>query len=183
MAGATVADVGCGDGASTLILAKAYPESRFNGFDLHEPSIDRALAAVEQPGVADRVHFEVLDASTGIPGQYDIITTWDVIHDAVDPIGLLCSIRQALNPDGISICLEINASHKLEENAGPLCAMFYGVSVLYCMTTSLANGGAGLGVRGMHEQNVCEFCEQAGFSGVRRVPLDDPFNMLYEVRA
>jgi SAM-dependent methyltransferase len=128
------------------------------------------------------VRFQQLDASRGIPEQYDIITTFDVVHDAVDPLGLLRAIRQGLQPDGIYVCLDINCSDKLEENAGPLGAMFHGVSVLYCMTTSLANGGAGLGTLGFHEHKVNELCASAGFSAVRRIPLENPFNTLYEIR-
>jgi SAM-dependent methyltransferase len=86
-----------------------------------------------------------LDVSGGLAEQYDVVTTFDVVHDAADPRGLLHSIRAALRPDGIYVCLDINCSDKLEENAGPLGAMFHGFSVLYCMTTSLANGGVGLG--------------------------------------
>jgi SAM-dependent methyltransferase len=112
----------------------------------------------------------------GLPAQFDVITTFDVVHDAVDPLQLLQSIRRALRPDGVYVCLDINCSDKLEENANPLGAMFHGVSVFYCMTTSLANNGAGLGTLGFHEAKVRELCTKAGFSSVRRVPLDNPFN-------
>ena len=126
--------------------------------------------------------FHQLDASAGLPEQYDVITTFDVVHDAADPRGLLRSIRAALHPDGIYVCLDINCSNRLEENTGPLGAMFHGFSVLYCMTTSLANGGVGLGTLGLHEPKVRELCAEAGFSSVRHVPLENPFNTLYEVR-
>jgi SAM-dependent methyltransferase len=89
------------------------------------------------------VRFQQLDASSGLPEQYDVITTFDVVHDSVDPLGLLRAIHRGLRPDGSYVCLDINCSDKLEENAGPLGAMFHGVSVFYCMTTSLAGGGAG----------------------------------------
>jgi SAM-dependent methyltransferase len=146
------------------------------------PSVDRAATNAKAAGVTNRVSFRQLDASTGLPEQYDVITTFDVIHDAVDPRALLRSIRQALRPDGVYVCLDINCSERLEENAGPLGAMFHGFSVFYCMTTSLANGGVGLGTVGLHEPKVRELCAEAGFSSVRRVPLDNPFNNLYEVR-
>jgi SAM-dependent methyltransferase len=121
-------------------------------------------------------------APSAVPEQYDVITTFDVIHDAVDPRALLRSIRQALHPDGVYVCLDINCSERLEENAGPLGAMFHGFSVFYCMTTSLANGGVGLGTVGLHEPKVRELCAEAGFTSIRRVPLENPFNNLYEVR-
>jgi SAM-dependent methyltransferase len=118
-----------------------------------------------------------------LPDRFDVISTFDVVHDAVDPRGLLRSIRQALASDGIYVCLDVNASPNVEDNAGPLGTTFYGFSVLYCMTTSLAQGGAGLGTCGFHEARVNEYCTQAGFSSVRRVPLENPLNNLYEVRA
>lgn len=180
--GAHVCDVGCGRGRALIRLAGAFPASRFIGYDVFDPTIARATANAEAAGVADRVRFEARDVSQGLPEKYDIITTWDVVHDAVDPLGLLRAIRQALKPDGIYICLEINASHNLEENAGPLGAMFYSFSVLYCMTTSLAHHGEGLGTAGANEQKLRELCQDAGFSAVRRLPLENPFNILYEVR-
>ena len=128
------------------------------------------------------MRFEERDVSKGLPAQFDVITTFDVVHDAVDPLQLLQSIRRALRPGGVYVCLDINCSDKLEENANPLGAMFHGVSVFYCMTTSLANNGAGLGTLGFHEAKVRELCAKAGFSSVRRVPLDNPFNNLYEAK-
>jgi 2-polyprenyl-3-methyl-5-hydroxy-6-metoxy-1,4-benzoquinol methylase len=128
------------------------------------------------------VHFEERDVSKGLPVQFDVITTFDVVHDAVDPLQLLQSIHCALRPGGVYVCLDINCSEKLEENANPFGAMFHGVSVFYCMTTSLANNGAGLGTLGFHEAKVRELCEKAGFSSVRRVPLENPFNNLYEAK-
>jgi SAM-dependent methyltransferase len=180
--GAKVADVGCGRGRAMIKLAQGFPASRYVGYDVFAPTVEQASERARAAGVADRVRFQQLDASRGIPEQYDIITTFDVVHDAVDPLGLLRAIRQALQPDGIYVCLDINCSDKLEENAGPLGAMFHGVSVLYCMTTSLANGGAGLGTLGFHEHKVNELCASAGFSAVRRIPLENPFNTLYEIR-
>jgi hypothetical protein len=106
-----------------------------------------------------------------------------VIHDAVDPLGLLRAIRQALRPDGTYVCLDINCSDKLEENAGALGALFHGFSVLYCMTTSLSRGGAGLGTVGLPESKLRALATEAKFGGVRRVPLENPFNNLYELTA
>jgi 2-polyprenyl-3-methyl-5-hydroxy-6-metoxy-1,4-benzoquinol methylase len=180
--GALVADVGCGRGRALIKMAQAFPRSHYVGYDQFGPSVDRATANAEAAGVADQVSFRQLDASVGLPEQYDIITTFDVVHDAADPRGLLHSIRAALRPDGVYMCLDINCSDKLEENSGPLGAMFHGFSVLYCMTTSLANGGVALGAVGLHEPKVRELCAEAGFTTVRRVPMENPFNNLYEVR-
>jgi SAM-dependent methyltransferase len=113
---------------------------------------------------------------------FHVITTFDVVHDSVDPLGLLRSIRRALRPGGVYVCLDVNCSDKLEENMNPLGAMFHGFSVLYCMTTSLSRAGAGLGTLGFHEPKVRELCAEAVFSSVRRVPLENPFNNLYEVK-
>ncbi len=180
--GALAADVGCGRGRALIKMAQAFPNSRYVGYDVFEPSVDRATTNAKTAGVTNRVSFHQLDASTGLPEQYDVITTFDVIHDAVDPRALLRSIRKALHPDGVYVCLDINCSERLEENAGPLGAMFHGFSVFYCMTTSLANGGVGLGTVGLHGPKVRELCTEAGFRSVRRVPLENPFNNLYEVR-
>jgi SAM-dependent methyltransferase len=180
--GAQVADVGCGRGRALVKLAQTFPTSRYIGYDVFGPTIARATANARAAGVADRVRFAQRDVSQGLPEPYDVITTFDVVHDAVDPVGLLRTIRQGLRADGIYVCLDINCAEKLEDNRGPLGALFYGFSVLYCMTTSLAGGGMGLGTLGFHEAKVRELCAQAGFSSVRRVPLDNPFNTLYEIR-
>lgn len=180
--GARLADVGCGRGHALIKMAQAFPKSRYVGYDVFGPSVDRATANARAAGVGDLVSFHQLDASSGLPEKYDVVTTFDVVHDAADPLGLLRSIRAAMRPGGLYVCLDINCSDKLEENAGPLGAMFHGFSVLYCMTTSLANGGVGLGTVGLHERKVRELCAEAGFGSVRRVPLENPFNNLYEVR-
>jgi 2-polyprenyl-3-methyl-5-hydroxy-6-metoxy-1,4-benzoquinol methylase len=179
--GALVADVGCGHGKALIKLAQTYPQSRYVGYDSFAPSIEQAKTNAEAGGVADRVHFEHRDVSTGLPEHYDVITTFDVVHDAVNPRGLLHSIRNGLRPDGRYVCLEINSSDKLEENIGLLGAFFYSCSVLYCMTSSLAHHGEGLGTTGIPESKMRELCAEAGFSNVRRVPMENPFNILYEV--
>jgi 2-polyprenyl-3-methyl-5-hydroxy-6-metoxy-1,4-benzoquinol methylase len=179
--GALVADVGCGHGKALIKLAQIYPQSRYVGYDNFAPSIEQAKANAEAAGVADRVRFEHRDVSEGLPEQYDVITTFDVVHDAVNPLGLLRAIRNALRPGGRYVCLEINSSDKLEENIGPIGALFYSCSVLYCMTTSLAHHGEGLGTVGIPESKMRELSAEAGFSNVRRVPLENPFNILYEI--
>jgi 2-polyprenyl-3-methyl-5-hydroxy-6-metoxy-1,4-benzoquinol methylase len=179
--GAHVADVGCGRGRALIRLAQAYPAGRYVGYDIHAESIAAARANAQAAGVGDRVRFECRDVAAGIPGDYDVITTFDVIHDTADPGQILRVIRGALRPDGRYICLDINASHRLQDNAGPLSAYFYGVSVLFCLTTSLAQDGAGLGTCGFNEYTARRLCAQAGFGTVRRVEMDNPFNILYEI--
>ena len=151
------------------------------GYDIYGPAVDEATANAKAAGVQDRVTFQQVDVSNELPAEYDVITTFDVIHDAVDPLRILRALRRALAADGFYVCLDTNCSDKLEENIGPLGAMFHGFSVLYCMTTSLAWGGAGLGTLGFHERKIKEMCSEAGFHSVRRVPLENPFNNLYEI--
>jgi SAM-dependent methyltransferase len=181
-AGALVADVGCGSGRAILKLAEAFPNSRFVGYDAFEGQLARALVNAAQAGVDNRVRFELLDGAKGLPEQYDLVTTFDVLHDAVDPQGLVNGIRGGVKDDGSYVVLEINCADRHEDNVGPLGAMFYGVSIFYCMTTSLAHGGAGLGTCGLPESKVKELCDRAGFGSFRRLPIENPFNVLYEAK-
>jgi len=180
-AGARVADVGCGTGQALIALARAFPAVTGTGYDVHPPVIDQARQAAAEAGVADRVSYEVLDAAAELPEAYDVITTFDVVHDAADPLGLLRSIRDALRPDGSYLCLEINCADPPDGNVGPIASLLYGFSLLYCMTTSLAQGGEGLGTLGLPESSLRQLAGKAGFGHVRRVEMDNPFNTLYEL--
>ena len=180
-AGARVADVGCGTGQALIALARAFPAITATGYDVHPPAVERARRAAAEAGLADRISFEVLDAAAGLPESFDVITTFDVVHDAVDPLGLLRSIRDALRPGGTYLCLEINCSDQAADNTGPIAALLYGFSILYCMTTSLAEGGEGLGTLGLPEPVLRQLAGKAGFTQVRYVEMDNPFNRLYEL--
>ncbi len=179
--GSQVADVGCGHGWALIKLAQTYPNSHYTGYDRLEPLLAHAKANAQSAGVADRVQFRSLDASQGLPEQYDLITTFDVVHDAISPRQLLEAIRHALRPDGRYVCLEINSSDKVEDNVGPRSSFLYGLSLFYCMSTSLHEHGEGLGTLGLPEGTLRAWCLEAGFSSVRRVPIDLPFNILYEM--
>jgi 2-polyprenyl-3-methyl-5-hydroxy-6-metoxy-1,4-benzoquinol methylase len=181
-AGALVADVGCGRGRALIRLAQTFPRSRCVGYDLFAPNVAQATAHAERAGVAGRVRFEARDAAQGLPGTYDVITTFDVVHDAADPLELLRAIRLALRPGGAYLCLEINSQDRLEDNAGPIAARGYALSVLFCLTTSLAQGGAGLGTRGLPKGKLRALCAEAGFSRVRRAPVENPLNTLYVIQ-
>lgn len=122
------------------------------------------------------------DASGGLPQQYDLVTTFDVVHDSADPRGLVRAIRDAVRPGGVYLCLDIASEPNLEDNVGPLASFKYGVSVLHCMTTSLAKDGAGLGTCGVHEDRLRELSLDAGFTKVTRI-AETPFDCVYEVRA
>ncbi|MFG2292106.1 methyltransferase domain-containing protein [Streptomyces sp. NPDC048603] len=180
--GVEVADVGCGAGRALLVLARAFPRSRFTGFDNFPGQVERARANAERAGLTDRVSFGTADAARGLPGRYDLITTFDVIHDAAEPERILAAVRSALRDDGDYLMLETNSRDRAEENLGPVASLMYGFSVFYCMTTSLADGGAALGTCGLPESTVRELCAGAGFGEVVRSTKEDPFNVLYDIR-
>ncbi|WP_329383182.1 methyltransferase domain-containing protein [Streptomyces sp. NBC_01351] len=180
--GIEVADVGCGAGRALIVLAKAFPRSRFTGFDNFPGQVERARTNAQEAGVADRVGFEMVDAAQGLPGRYDLVTTFDVIHDSAEPKRLLTAIRDAVKDDGDYLMLEVNCEDRPEDNVGPVASMLYGFSVFYCMTTSLANGGAGFGTCGMPEAVVRSMCAEAGFGSVARSTAEDPFNVLYDIK-
>ena len=179
--GAHLADVGCGAGLAVIALATAFPASTYVGYDVSPAAIETARVNAKEAGVAERVRFETRDAAAGLPGHFDVITTFDVVHDAVDPLGLLRSIREGLRPGGSYLCLDINCSANPSDNVGPIASLLYGFSLLYCMTTSLAEDGEGLGTLGLPEPKLRELAARAGFAAVDRVPMDNPFNILYEL--
>jgi SAM-dependent methyltransferase len=179
--GGAALDVGCGSGRAVIALATAYPNARIFGYDGHQGSVDRARANAKVAGVADRVTFEVVDC-TQLPAEhFDFISTFDVIHDSVDPVGLLKSIRTALKSDGTYLMVEVNASNRPEDNINPMGRMMYSASTLYCMTVSLAHGGAGIGAL-MGEPKARELVAAAGFTHFQRLPVRDAFSVLYEIR-
>jgi 2-polyprenyl-3-methyl-5-hydroxy-6-metoxy-1,4-benzoquinol methylase len=181
-AGGSACDIGCGSGRAPITIAKAFAKANVCGYDVHAGSIERARANAEAEGLDDRVRFEVRDGGELPAGEFDFVTTFDVVHDSVDPVGLMSSIRGALKPDGTYLMLEMNASGDVEENRNPLGKFLYNVSTLYCMTTSLAHGGAGIGAC-MGEQKARELAYAAGFTHFRRLPIEDPFSVLYELKA
>jgi SAM-dependent methyltransferase len=180
-AGGSAADVGCGSGRAVVALAAAFPKAKIFGFDVHPGSIDRARANAQAAGVADRITFEERNATKLPENQFDFISTFDVVHDSVDPVALLKSIRRSMKKDATYLMLEVNVSPNLEENIGPTGKMMYSVSTLYCMTVSLAHGGAGIGAC-MGEPKARELVAEAGFSQFRRLPIEDMFSALYEIR-
>jgi 2-polyprenyl-3-methyl-5-hydroxy-6-metoxy-1,4-benzoquinol methylase len=179
--GAAVCDVGCGRGRALIKLAEAFPRGQFVGLDAYEPAIRGARARAQNAGVQDRVRFEVADAAAGLQGRFDVITTFDVIHDSADPGGILRAIHDALEPTGRYVCVDINCAENPEGNIGPLGTVLYGSSLAYCLPVSLATGGAGLGTLGLTPSRLNELAREAGFSHLRQVPIDDPFNNLYEL--
>jgi SAM-dependent methyltransferase len=179
--GGDVADIGCGAARALIRLAEAFPNSRFTGFDQFPPAISLARAKTRAAGVDGRVRIEQVDAAQALPGEFDLITAFDVLHDAADPAALLRSIRRALKPGGTVLVLEINCRDSIEANAGPMGAALYAVSTIYCMSTSLAEGGAALGTMGLPESALATLAKEVGFTSTRRI-AEDPFNAVYELR-
>lgn len=180
-AGASVADVGCGHGASTLLMAKAYPKSRFIGFDYHGPSIAYAREAAKDAGVADRVSFEVAAAKEYGGSDYDFVTFFDCLHDMGDPVGASAHVLQSLKSDGTWMIVEPFAGDTLEENLNPRGRAFYAASTLICTPASLAQEvGLGLGAQA-GEARIREVVEKGGLTRFRRA-TETPFNMVFEAR-
>src|SRR5262245_11234836 len=176
--GATIGDIGCGRGQSTVTMAKAFPNSSVLGIDYHVPSIEYARRLAAEQGAAN-VEF-VAAAADKIPSdrKYDLICSFDCIHDMVDPLATLKAIREALAPDGVYVWSEPNASHNAHENRNPLGRTFHSISPLHCMTVSLAYGGAGLGTV-IGEAGARGLAEQAGFTGFEKLPIENPFNQFF----
>jgi SAM-dependent methyltransferase len=180
--GVDVADIGCGRGTALTMMAEAYPNSRFWGFDAFAPQVEGANEKARERGIEARATFEVLDASDELPRDFDLIFTFDVIHDMAKPRAALENIRRHLKPGGIYVLQEISAADERHENRGPEATLKYGMSLTYCMTTSLANDGEGLGTLGMPLKVVRELCAEAGFREVRKLPCSNDFISLFEVR-
>lgn len=180
-AGAKVGDVGCGYGASTIIMAKAYPNSTFFGFDYHEPSIRHAREAADKAGVGDRTIFEVSTAKDFPGGDFDMICHFDCLHDMGDPVGAAAYARTALKQDGHWLLVEPFAYDDVADNLNPIGRVFYSVSTLVCTPASLAQEvGAGLGAQA-GEKRLREVAEAAGFTSFRRA-TETPFNLVLEGR-
>jgi 2-polyprenyl-3-methyl-5-hydroxy-6-metoxy-1,4-benzoquinol methylase len=180
-AGASVADVGCGLGASTMIMATAFERSTFAGFDIHQASIERASTAAAEAGVQPRVRFEVASAKE-LPGQgYDLVCMFDALHDMGDPVGAARQIRRALSPDGTLLLVEPNAGDDLEDNINPVGRTYYGLSTVVCTPGSLDQEvGLGLGAQA-GERRLTSVLREAGFTSVRRA-AETPFNIVLEAR-
>jgi SAM-dependent methyltransferase len=180
-AGGKVADVGCGLGTSTVLMAQAYPKSTFIGFDYHQRSIELARESAAKAGVGDRVKFEIAKAKD-YPGKgYDFIAFFDCLHDMGDPEGAARHVLQSLDPDGTWMIVEPFANDKLEDNLNPIGRVFYGASTMLCTPSSLSQEvGAALGAQA-GEGRLTKVLKAAGFSRVRRA-AETPLNIVLEAR-
>jgi SAM-dependent methyltransferase len=179
-AGGKVADVGCGHGASTIIMAKAFPNSHFYGYDTHESSIATARRKAEEAGVADRVTFEVANASAIPNEQFDMICFFDCLHDMGDPVGAMKGAVSALAPGGSCMIVEPMAGNTVEENFNIIGRTFSGASTLCCTSNSLAQGGPALGAVAT-EDAIKGVAMEGGFTDFRRA-TETPFNRIFEAR-
>ncbi len=180
-AGARVADIGCGHGSSTILMAKAFPRSTFVGSDYHEGSIETARSRAEEAGVAGRVRFETAAASS-YPGEgYDLVTMFDCLHDMGDPVGAARQVRKTLAPDGTWMIVEPKAGDRVEDNLNPVGRAYYGFSTLLCTPASLSQDvGLALGAQA-GEARIGDVVAAGGFTRFRRA-AETPFNLVFEAR-
>jgi len=180
--GARVADVGCGRGSSTIVMAQAFPNSSFAGFDYHAPSIDAARSAAASAGVAERARFEVANAK-GFPGPgYDLVTFFDCLHDMGDPVGAARHVLETLAPDGTFMIVEPYAHDRLEDNLNPIGRIYYSASTFICTPASRSQEvGLALGAQA-GEARIADVVREAGFTRFRRA-CETPFNLVLEARA
>ena len=179
--GATVADVGCGHGASTILMAQAFPKSRFYGFDYHLPSIETARDAAAKAGVADRIAFEVASAKEFPARGYDLVTFFDCLHDMGDPQGAAAHVRASLKPDGTWMIVEPFAHDRMADNLNPVGRIYYAASTMICTPASLSQEvGAALGAQA-GELRLREVVTAGGFTRFRRA-TETPFNLVLEAR-
>ena len=179
--GARVADVGCGHGASTIIMAQAFPEATFTGFDYHAPSIEHARKAAADAGVGDRVGFEVARAQDYPGDGYDFVAVFDCLHDMGDPVGAAAHVRTSLKPDGTWMIVEPYAQDRLEDNLNPVGRVYYSASTFICTPASRSQEvGACLGAQA-GESRLKEVVTQGGFTRFRRA-TETPFNLVLEAK-
>ena len=179
--GAQVADVGCGKGSSTLLMAKAFPKSRFFGFDYHDKSIEGARESAKREGVADRVTFEVAKAKEYPGKNYDFVAVFDCLHDMGDPIGAAAHVLQSLSQDGTWMIVEPFANDQLKDNLNPVGRVYYSFSTLLCTPCSRSQEvGLCLGAQA-GETRIRQVVTSAGFTRFRRA-AETPFNIVYEAR-
>ena len=184
-AGATVADVGCGAGGAVLLMAGAYPNSQFHGYDISRYALGRAEQKRTEAN-ATNAHFHD-PRHEPLPSDHtvDLVTTFDCIHDMTDPQGMMHAIRQAITDDGSWLLVDIKARDTFAQNVekNPMAALMYGISVLSCMSSALSEpGGAGLGTLGLSATKAEEMARTAGFTRFRKLDVDHAVNAFYEIR-
>jgi SAM-dependent methyltransferase len=179
--GAKVADIGCGHGVSTQLMARAFPNSRFHGFDYHEGSIDTARQSAKDAGLGDRVHFDVHSAKSYPAEGYDLVCFFDCLHDMGDPVGAMKHVRETMADDGTCMLVEPFANDRLEDNFNPVGRIYYAASTMVCTPASLDQEvGLALGAQA-GEARLREVAKQGGLTRFRRA-TETPFNLILEAR-
>ncbi len=179
--GALVADIGCGRGQSTMQMAKAFPHSQFVGVDYHAHSVEAAEKLAAQSGLGNAVFLCAGAEELSGDRPYDLVCSFDCIHDMPEPVAAARRIYRQMPDDGVWLWSEPNASHEAHENRNPIGRHFHAVSPMHCMTVSLAAGGAGLGTV-IGEKGAREIARDAGFTRFERLAIKDPFNQFFAVR-
>lgn len=180
-AGARVADIGCGHGHSTLLMAEAFPKSTFHGFDVHAGSIEAARMHARNGGLTDRVDFQHADAKAPLPGSFDLVCFFDCLHDLGHPVEAARRARQALSDEGTLLLVEPYASDKIEENLNPVGRIYYTGSTWLCCAHAISENGTHVLGAQAGEARLAQVCREAGFSRVRRA-AQTPFNLILEAR-
>jgi SAM-dependent methyltransferase len=180
-AGGRVADVGCGHGHSTLLMAEAFPNAQFFGFDTHEGSVAAAQSHALEAGLSDRTHFLRSDAKEPLPGPFDLISFFDCLHDLGHPVEAARRAREALAEDGVLMLVEPNAADRVEDNLNTVGRIYYSGSTWLCCAHAISEGGTHVLGAQAGEARLTQICRQAGFSRVRRA-AQTPFNLILEAR-
>jgi 2-polyprenyl-3-methyl-5-hydroxy-6-metoxy-1,4-benzoquinol methylase len=183
--GAKVADIGCGSGGLAILLAKTFPNSQVAGFDISHYALERANERLEAEDVSNVSFHDPRETSIADDASYDLICTFDCIHDMTRPTDMMRTIRKALKPDGVWLLVDIKAHDSLELNVtkNPMASLLYGISVLSCMSSAMSEpDGEGLGTLGLSGAKASEMASQAGFSRFKRLDIEHSVNAFYEVR-
>jgi ubiquinone/menaquinone biosynthesis C-methylase UbiE len=180
--GGTALDLGCGGGVASIAIAKAYPRAQIFGFDVFAPAVERARANASKEGVSSHVQFDVYDGVSLPSNRFDLITLFWSLHHVVDPVKLLTSVRGALTRGGTFLVLEANVAEKLEDNINTWGNWLYGASMFDCAVTSAAEGGPAYGAL-MKVSEVRQLARKAGFTHFRRLPVENRWDALYEIKA
>lgn len=183
--GGRIADIGCGAGGAALLLARTFPSAHVDGFDISQYALERAKARQQEEGTANVSFLDPRTDPVPVDERYDLVCTFDCIHDMTHPQEMMRTIRQAVKPDGTWLLVDIKALDTLEMNVSrnPMASLLYGISVLSCMSSAMSeHGGAGLGTLGLPESKAREMAEAAGFTRFRRLDVDHSVNAFYEVK-
>jgi 2-polyprenyl-3-methyl-5-hydroxy-6-metoxy-1,4-benzoquinol methylase len=185
VAGAKVADVGCGAGSAVLLMAATFPESTFTGYDISQFALDRARTKLDSSGLQNASFHDPRNQGLPGDGSLDVVCTFDCIHDMAHPQEVIEAIRASLKPDGTWLLVDIKALDTFEENMrkNPMASLMYGISVLSCMSSALSEpDGLGLGTLGLSENKAREMASAAGFTRFTKLDVDHSVNSFYEVR-